>query len=285
MAKQNSTNKQANRQKGEALRQRRLQRRRRHEPEQEYALQPGLLNAPATQQEPHTWLHHPHSSALQRQLAAATLGQTEGNRALTALLHAPVIDKTAGNGDAVQTQRRQQAAAHPGGSGPGRIAGAEEQPYDVTGKHLPDLLAQLERLDGFAAKTDTKFSHTYQMRQLRNGSWRANVQWSVSGATAQLPRWVDYDQACPAAQREWDRYMRRLRQHEQAKHIETVRTYLTKVKREYKVITAPTEAEVEQMIAEKNRELEALIQTEVHDTCGHGAEIDAILHADRDTCP
>lgn len=26
------------------------------------------------------------------------------------------------------------------------------------------------------------------------------------------------------------------------------------------------------------------IQTELHEKCGHGAEIDAILHADRDSC-
>lgn len=284
MTKQGSTTPTRRYLKGDAWRQRRPQRHRRDEPEQGYALQPGLLNAPAPQQEPHTWLHHPHSSPLQRQLAAATMGQTEGNRALTALLQAPVTDKTVGNRDAVQTQRRQQAAAHPGGSGPGRIVGAEEQPYAVTGKHLPDLLAQLERFGGFAAKTETQVSLTYQTRQLRNGSWRATVQWSVSGAATQLPRWVDYDQAYPAAQREWDRYMRRLRQHEQAKHIEAVRIYLTKLKQEYKVITAPTQGELEQLIAEKTVTLQALIQTQVHDPCGHGAEIDAILHADHDSC-
>lgn len=223
-----------------------------------------------------------HLSSVQRQAMAMEIVRTQGNRQLASFIKSATgVDQTT-NDFAVQTKKgEKKSATNPGGRGPGAMQGAKEQFYEVKGKHLADLLPQLEKLDGFAAKTRTPVSFSYAAPKQTKDKWTTTITWKVDESTAQLPRWVDYDAACPTAQQEWDRYMQQTRRHEEAKHITAVKDYL---KTRPKVFSAATADELVQTVESEGKDVLEHLQSEIHDKCGHGAEIDAILHADRDSC-
>jgi hypothetical protein len=225
-------------------------------------------------------LNHPYSSAFQRQALATRIGQAHGNRQLIALLKPLQADTPAPNTEVLQTQERgKKEPANPGGRGPGKMQGAKEGFYEVKGKQLVDLLPQLKKFDGFAAETCTPVRFKYAAPTREKGKWTTTVGWIVDEATTKLPRWMDYDTASTAAQTEWDRYLQQTRQHEEERHIQAVKEY---VQTRPTSFTAKSAAKLVKVVNQEGKCTLQYIQTEIHDQCGHGVEIDAILHAERD---
>ena len=114
--------------------------------------------------------------------------------------------------------------------------------------------------------------------------FRSEVTWVINGATVRLPRWADYDEACPAAQAEWDRFLRQTRIHEQEAHVDEARTFVDELGEEDTVITGETRAALRRNLMAKHRDLADRLQ-DIHDGCDHGVSIDAILHPDNGRCP
>ena len=176
--------------------------------------------------------------------------------------------------------------ANPGGRGPGRMQHAGEDPYVVTGATLDAITGQLHQIDGFGAGTTAPIglSGRLQPERQEDDTYRVEVTWVINGAMVQLPQWADYDEACPAAQAEWDRFMRQTRRHEQEEHVDEARDFAAELGEEDTVITGETVAVLQRNLAAKQRELAGRLQ-DIHDGCDHGVLIDAILHPDNGRCP
>jgi predicted secreted Zn-dependent protease len=190
-------------------------------------------------------------------------------------------------GEAVEAQAEsEEPATRAGGRGPGRVQHAQEQPYTVTGATLDDITGQLNAIDGFAAATNAPLGLAggVQPERQEDDTYRVEVTWAINDAVVQLPQWADYDDACPAAQAEWDRFMTQVRRHEQEAHIDASREFVADLGEEDTVITGDTVADLQRNLAAKQEELAGQLQ-EMHDGCDHGASIDAILHPDNGRCP
>ncbi len=168
-----------------------------------------------------------------------------------------------------------------------QIQNGTEEPYDVSGATLNDITGQLAHFDGlYGAQTETQLGiSTDQMPVERqaDGSVRVEVPWSINSAVVGLPRWTDYDEACDAAQQEWDRFMRRARQHEQEAHVDMAYQFVRELGPEDRVVTGRNTAELRRNLAAKQQVLRTRLQA-LHDGCDHGASIDAILHPDNGRC-
>jgi predicted secreted Zn-dependent protease len=227
---------------------------------------------------------------VQRLEIAARGGQYWGNRGVQRLINPEASAASARGGEvsASVVQRDGKVKlkpANPGGRGPGRIKNAAEQPYDVSGATLADAAPQLTQLGGFAAESSTPLGIQGRVapQRLQDGTFQARVQWTINGAAVKLPRWTGYDHACPAAQQEWDRFMGKSRQHEQEAHVDAARSFVAGLNETDSVITGATVADLQANLTAKQQELGARLQA-IHDTCDHGAAIDAILHPDQGTC-
>jgi predicted secreted Zn-dependent protease len=190
-------------------------------------------------------------------------------------------------GETVEAQAgSEEPATRGGGRGPGRVQHAEEQPYTVTGATLDDITGQLNAIDGFAAETNAPLGLAGEVQPERqeDDTYRVEVTWAINDAVVRLPQWADYDEACPAAQAEWDRFMTQVRRHEQEAHIDMSRTFVSELGEEDTVVTGETVAELQRNLAAKQEALAGQLQ-ERHDECDHGASIDAILHPDDGRCP
>lgn len=222
-------------------------------------------------------LHDPRLSMVQRQTLAAKIGRVQGNGHLAALIQ---------RNEEAEGQNTPQNSTNTGGNGPGSIQHATEQPYDVTGTTLDEVSGQLNHFDGFGAESNTPLGlSTSQVTPQRqeDGSYRVEVEWAINNATVGLPRWTGYNNACPAAKSEWDRFMRQTRTHEQQAHINAARSFVSGLEAADKVITGASVAELQQNLQAKQQELAGRLQT-IHDGCDHGASIDAILHPDNGRC-
>jgi hypothetical protein len=242
-------------------------------------------------------LHHPSSGAgeqtpipfqgVQRIEIAAREGHYWGNQGFQRRIN-PVASGKGGNvnGGIVQRDGKVKLkSANPGGRGPGRVKNATETPYDVAGASLSDVATQLTQLGGFAAETNTNVNIQggAAPQRLPDGTYQARVRWVISGAAVKLPRWSGYDHACPAAQQEWDRFMGKVRQHEQESHVDAARSFIAGLDETDSVITGASVADLQANLAAKQQEIAARLQT-VHNACDHGAAIDALLHPDQGEC-
>jgi len=140
-------------------------------------------------------------------------------------------------------------------------------------------------LGGFAAETSTPLGlrGTVTPQRQPDGTYQVRVQWVINGATTRLPRWTDYGAACSAAKQEWDRFMTQVRAHEQQAHVNAARDFVTNLGEEDTLITGASVDEVRSNLQAKQQDLATRLQT-IHDGCGHGADMDAILHPDNGVC-
>ncbi|MFO7540964.1 MAG: DUF922 domain-containing protein [Chloroflexota bacterium] len=218
-----------------------------------------------------TDMQHRHGNAfVQRTLAQGRLVQANAETAA-------VIQRQDGH-------RRQ--GANPGGRGPGRIQHAREVVYEVSGAALADITDQLNRFDGFASQTEAPLGLAGRVRPQRqpDDSFQVTVRWQINGAAVHLPRWTDYNTACPAAQQEWDRFLRQTRLHEQEAHVNAGREFVNQLGEEDTVINGATIEELQANLETKQQELGERLQA-IHDACDHGVGLDAILHPDNGRCP
>jgi hypothetical protein len=229
---------------------------------------------------------------------AARIGQVQGNqhvqRVIAAMRADDEEDVTSEDGPVPEAEPApseaeggsEAAPANPGGRGPGRMQHASEDPYVVTGATLDDITGQLHQIDGFGAGTTAPIglSGRVQPERQEDDTYRVEVTWAINGATVQLPQWANYDEACPAAQAEWDRFMRQTRRHEQEEHVDEARDFAAELGEEDTVITGASIAALQRNLAAKQQELADSLQ-EIHDGCDHGVSIDAILHPDNGRCP
>jgi len=244
-------------------------------------------------------ISHPLQKA-QRVALARTIGYTRGNRSLrkiAARLDAGRVSTRARGGEtssstAVQMdggkkQGMKKTAANPGGRGPGRIQNAAEVPYDVGGVTLSQAGGQLNQFGGFGAQTDAPLGvqngNAIRPIRLADGTFQARVTWIIAGAQVHLPRWTGYNNACPAAQQEWDRFMAQTRQHEQEAHVNAARDFVNGLGDEDRVITGSSVSDLQSSLTSKQQELGARLQA-IHDACDHGVGIDAVLHPDQGSC-
>jgi predicted secreted Zn-dependent protease len=186
----------------------------------------------------------------------------------------------------VETSGGEGQGANPGGRGPGRIQHASESPYTVTGATLDDITGQLTQIDGFGAQTSAPIGLGAPLSPERqeDDTYRVEVEWAINGATVTLPQWANYDEACTAAQTEWDRFVTQARRHEQEAHVDMARDFVSELGPDDTVITGDSMADLQANLSAKQQELAGRLQTE-HDKCDHGASIDAILHPDNGRCP
>lgn len=218
-------------------------------------------------------LDGPPMQSVQRMNQLAFIGQVQGNAHVQRLMVQ------------MQPTRRRPAGANPGGRGPGRIANATENPYTVTGATLADITGQLHPFGGFGAQTSAPLGMSGRVKptKLPDGSFQARITWAINGATVGLPRWGDYDNACPAAQAEWDRFMTQTRAHEQAEHVNAARNFVAGLTDADTVITGATMSDIQTNLEAKQQDLGTRLQA-IHDACDHGVAIDAILHPDAGQC-
>lgn len=233
-------------------------------------------------QTPHqqtTQLQGQHLSSVQRQAVAMEIARTQGNRSLNSLIQAKLTDS-------IQLQQTPaRSGANPGGNGPGQIRQGNEHPYPVMGATLAQIVPQLAKFAGFAAETYAAISIQGEVtpRQRKDGMYQVRVQWIIAEVTVDLPSWADYDNACRAAQHEWDRFMRQTRRHEQTAHVDEAYSWVQKLPANDKVIIGHTVDELQANLQKKQEELAARLQA-IHDGCDHGVSIDAILHPERGHC-
>jgi predicted secreted Zn-dependent protease len=225
-----------------------------------------------------------------RQTAVLQLQRRHGNAFVQRALAQPAVANFTQPGtelaDVVQRRRgRRQRAANPGGRGPGRIQNASESTYDVSGATLDDITGQLHGLDGFASDTSTPLGLSGQVRPERqeDDTYQVTVRWRINDAVVRLPRWTDYDAACPAAQQEWDRFLRQTRQHEQEAHVTAAREFVDQLGESDTVISGATVEDLRANLEAKQQELGQRLQA-IHDACDHGVGLDAILHPDNGRC-
>ena len=168
-----------------------------------------------------------------------------------------------------------------GGRGPGRMRNAGETTYDVNGSTLASITGQLHQAGGYASETNTPIGLAGRVSPQRktDGTYQVEVQWQINRATTLLPRWADYDNACVAAQTEWDRFMQQIRRHEQTAHVDAALNFVRNLGPEDTVITGASVDDVKRNLEAKQQELADRLQA-IHDACTHGYDIDAILHPD-----
>jgi len=221
----------------------------------------------------------------QRRALATAIGRVQGNEYIQRVVASRerVGATTTRETATVQLDRgRRGRGAHPGGRGAGRIQHATTNYYNVSGATLQDITGQLGHL--YASETNAPITIQGTVTPQRVGDvYQVRVRWIISGATVSLPRWTGYDAACPAAQREWDRFMGQTRQHEQQAHVDAARTFVQNLGDEDTVITGSTVAELRENLLAKQQDLARRLQA-IHDSCDHGVSIDAILHPDRGRC-
>jgi hypothetical protein len=174
-----------------------------------------------------------------------------------------------------------------GGRGPGAIRHAKEAPYEVSGATLNDLTGQLKQFGGFGAEytADLTIKGQAKISKTKDGRKKITVKWQLVDAEVKLPKWADYDQACPAAQAEWDRFMGALRAHEQTKHVDMAEDFVKNLSGDDVTIVADTPDELQTKLEAKQIELGGKLQGK-HDACGHGTGSagDAVLNPAAGMC-
>jgi len=184
----------------------------------------------------------------------------------------------------VQRQKK-KASSKSEGKGPGKIKNAKEEFYDVSGATLSEVASQLHPFDGHASETYTALTIEGKVKPTKteDDTYRARVKWIIVDGVVRMPRWTDYSAACPAAQTEWDRFMRLLRQHEQEAHVDVSASFVKELGEADTIITGETMADLQDNLEAKQEELGARLQA-IHDGCDHGVSLDAILHPDSGHC-
>jgi predicted secreted Zn-dependent protease len=182
-------------------------------------------------------------------------------------------------------RKKKKASGKSEGKGPGKINNAKEEFYDVSGATLDEISPQLHPFDGHASETYTALTIEGEVKptKTKDDTYQAKVKWIIVDGVVRMPRWTDYAAACPAAQAEWDRFMRLLRQHEQEAHVNVSASFVKELGEADTVITGETMADIQDNLVAKQEELGARLQA-IHDGCDHGVGLDAILHPDNGRC-
>ena len=167
------------------------------------------------------------------------------------------------------------------------IQNGTEEFYDVSGDTLNDITGQLAHFDGqYGAQTETHLGISTEEMPIQrrpNGTLRVAVPWSINSAVVGLPRWTTRAGACAVAQQEWDRFLRRARQHEQEAHVDMAYQFVTDLGPGDRIVTGRDADALRRNLAAKQRVLRGRLQS-LHNGCDHGASIDAILHPDNGRC-
>jgi predicted secreted Zn-dependent protease len=231
-----------------------------------------------------------HTTTANLRQAGLLQAQREGgNQAASRLVRTSgQPDNAASNGLIQRDQTKAKAkGGGTGGRGPGALKKAKEVPYEVSGATLNDLTGQLKKFGGFGAEytADLTIKGEAQVSKTKDGRKKIKVKWQLVDAQVQLPKWADYDQACPAAQAEWDRFMGAVRAHEQANHVDMAEEYVKNLSGDDVEIVADTTDELKTKLDAKQVELGSKLQGK-HDACGHGTGSagDAVLQPDAGSC-
>ncbi|MGD2077130.1 MAG: DUF922 domain-containing protein [Chloroflexota bacterium] len=171
------------------------------------------------------------------------------------------------------------------GKGSGKVKGAKEVFYEVSGKTLEDLRGPLKHFGDNAAETKAPITidGTVVPEKKADGTMFIKVKWITVDMEVHLPRWKDYKQACPAAQKEWDRFMGQTRIHEQQAHVDKAEEFVKGLGEEDTVIEGSSVDDLKSKLEAKGQELKKRLQA-IHDACDHGAAIDALLHPENGVC-
>jgi predicted secreted Zn-dependent protease len=220
-----------------------------------------------------------------RQAAVLQMQRDYGNASVQRVLAGRVQRVGGPEGTEPMAGKGKSKAANPGGKGPGKVTGAKESFYEVSGATLDDVSPFLHHFGEEAAQTNTPLglSGSPKIKTQDDGTKQAQVKWAINDALTELPQWKDYDAACPAAQTEWDRFLRQTRKHEQEAHIDAAQTFLKGLTEADTVITGASIEELQTNLEAKQDELAARLQA-IHDACDHGVGLDAILHPDNGRC-
>ena len=207
-----------------------------------------------------------------RQVGLLQAQREAGNQAASRLIQTGGLDKGASDGPIQRDQAKSKGkGGGTGGRGSGALKNAKEVPYSVSGASLKDLTSQLKKFGGFGAEytADLTIKGEAQVSKTKDGRKKIKVSWQVIDAQVQLPQWADYDQACPAAQAEWDRFMGALRAHEQTAHIDMAEDFVKNLSGGDVEIVADTTDELTTKLEAKQVELGGKLQGK-HNACGHG---------------
>ena len=120
-------------------------------------------------------------------------------------------------------------------------------------------------------------------QKLEDGTMFIKVKWITVDVEVHLPRWTDYNNACPAARKEWDRFMGQTRLHEQQAHVDKANDFVENLGEEDTLIEGKSPEELKAKLENKAKELQKRLQ-KIHDACDHGASVDALLHPEKGVC-
>ncbi|UCG24527.1 MAG: DUF922 domain-containing protein, partial [Chloroflexota bacterium] len=223
---------------------------------------------------------HINNDYVQRLPAGALLAGVKTEGARTASVPNRNASVPAGT-----VQRQKGKGGGTNGAGYGAIKDAKEVPYDVSGKTLEDLRQPLKHFGDHAAETRAPITIDGKVvpQKREDGTMFIKVKWITVDVEVHLPRWTDYNEACPAAQKEWDRFMGQTRVHEQEAHVDKANKFIENLGEEDTVIEGNNPEELKAKLEAKAKELQKRLQ-KIHDGCDHGASVDALLHPEKGVC-
>ncbi len=98
---------------------------------------------------------------------------------------------------------------------PGPAVDTATQYYDIHGRTVDEILAQMKRKGpaGWAGHTEAQVRYRFTTEPAGAGCRLASYEASLE-AQVQLPRWTERDHAAPEVRAWWDRYLASLQNHE-----------------------------------------------------------------------
>ncbi len=219
-----------------------------------------------------------------RQRSVLQLQRDHGNTRVRRFLANHLVSPPSPAANSIQREEEEKGGGKSNGEGPGKVQGATEAFYDVSGEKLSDLTEQLKKYAGYASETYVALTIEGEVfPEKKGGKLQIKVEWKTVDHESRLPRWTGYKDACKAAQDEWDRFMTQTRKHEQTAHVEMADKWVKELGKKDTVITGKDAEELQRKLGEKQVELGEKLQKK-HDACGHGVDIDAILHTEKGEC-
>lgn len=162
------------------------------------------------------------------------------------------------------------------------ISGATEQFYDVTGD-LSALKSQFKFQNGERYASETRVDVGLEGRltpRKKSGQLVVGpISWKAVSATVELPHWTGYDTASDAERKEWARFVRRTRVHEQ-QHVDRAKAYLRNLSADMRWVRASDRDKLQAKLTALRDRVGRAVQN-VHDEydaeTNHGATQGATL--------
>lgn len=211
-----------------------------------------------------------------RQPDLVALQQTVGNQAVLRWIGGGVIQPE-------EARPAPKAGAAKGSYDMGEpVKDATETFYPIDAAKLRDVLAKFKFKDKkgnpLAAETTWEVKNTYPIAR-KAGRWEADpITWEYSNKV-ELPEWTGFANASEAEKKEWARFIKATRDHEQG-HVDRVKKQMEALPEAQKKASAATKSALQQQLTKKTGEVGSKLKqiSDKYDAdTGHGATQGATL--------